>query len=230
VSKRLIDTVLACLAVIILSPLLALVGLAIVVDDGRPVIFRARRAGRGGQEISVYKFRTMSNGADGGSKISAADDPRVTRVGSVLRRTKIDELPQLVNVIQGSLSIVGPRPEDSSIVALHYTPAHMETLDVRPGLTSPGSIYYYTHIEQELTGTEYYGKYLEQVLPHKLALERYYVHNRSMGYDIKIIGRTIKAIFMLNVLKRQPPSPPEIIDAVPRYQVPMRGHDDPLSE
>lgn len=225
--KRVADVLLASVALAVLAPLLALVGLAIVIEGGRPVIYRSRRAGRGGECMTVYKFRTMSQGADAASKISAYADPRVTRVGHVLRSLKVDELPQLVNVIQGRMSIVGPRPEDVEIVAAHYAPEHMETLKLRPGLASPGSIFNYTHGEQSLDGEDYQTRYLAEILPLKLALERYYVHNRCTSYDLRIIGRTLMSIFMVGVIKRQPSQPPEMAEAVARYKVPVRQDGKP---
>src|SRR5213083_3083690 len=140
------DVALSGVALVVLSPLLALAALGIWLSDKGQIFYQARLAGRDGRPFTMYKLRTMR--ADHGtfqSVITADRDPRVFRFGAWLRRAKVDELPQLLNILRGEISIVGPRPEHPSIVSRHYGPEHRELLRVRPGLTSPGTLYDYVH-------------------------------------------------------------------------------------
>ena len=141
-AKRVFDIVVASLTLLAALPVLAVAALAIRLASPGPVLHRAARAGRDGRPFTMLKLRTMHVAPPGesGSRITDPADPRVFPVGALLRRTKIDELPQLVNVLRGEMAIVGPRPEDPEIVRKHYSPTHRETLRVRPGLVSPGSI------------------------------------------------------------------------------------------
>src|SRR5690554_6709968 len=150
-GKRLFDLAVATLGLVATSPLLLLAMALVPLASPGPAIYRARRAGRGGVPFTMYKLRTMHVGVPGGP-ITGRDDPRVFPLGRLLRVTKLDELPQLVNVIRGEMSIVGPRPEDPDVVADSYTPLQMETLSVRPGLADPGSMHNYTHGDRELAG------------------------------------------------------------------------------
>src|SRR6185437_15550370 len=136
-AKRLFDVVGAALALIVTAPLLGLAAIGIKLTDPQgPVLYRARRVGYLGREFTMLKLRTMKAG-DGG-RITGLHDDRVTAIGKILRKTKIDELPQLFNVLRGDMAIVGPRPEDPMIVRRHYESPDLETLGVRPGLASPG--------------------------------------------------------------------------------------------
>jgi lipopolysaccharide/colanic/teichoic acid biosynthesis glycosyltransferase len=144
------------------------------------------------------------------SAITGIQDPRIFRFGSLLRRLKIDELPQLLNVLKGEMSIVGPRPEDPRIVNQYYTPEQYETLTVLPGLASPGSIYNYTHEKQYLANEDFEKSYVERLLPVKLALERVYVREASFFYDLRIIMRTIRIILSIDLGKRHFPEPREM--------------------
>src|SRR5258708_7220042 len=145
-SRRLVDLAVAGTALAVLAPLLAAVALVVWLSDGPPVVFRAVRVGRGGHPFTMLKFRTMRRARQGSraSVITGACDPRVFRAGSWLRRCKMDELPQLVNILHGQMSIVGPRPEDPAIVASSYRAEHLATLAGPPGLTRPRSLYTYT--------------------------------------------------------------------------------------
>jgi exopolysaccharide biosynthesis polyprenyl glycosylphosphotransferase len=188
--KRIFDVVVSTLGIVFTSPLFLLAGLAILVDDGRPVLFRQLRAGENGRYFRIYKFRTMVRDAeamlpelvtieeleDPMFKLKA--DPRVTRVGRFLRRTSLDELPQLINVLRGEMSIVGPRPELIDLVE-RYEPEHEVRLRVKPGITGPWQVYG----RSELTFNEV------------LAVEREYVENLSIGRDLRIILMTIPAVF-----------------------------------
>lgn len=192
--KRAFDFSASALGLIILSPLLALIALLVRLTSRGPVFYRARRVGRGGREFTLYKFRSMVADADRqGPGITAAGDPRVTPVGRILRRTKLDELPQLWNVLRGDMSLVGPRPEDPRYVAL-YTPEQRRVLDVRPGITSLASLEYRNE-EAILHGSDWEQRYIHEVMPAKLAIDLRYVQHATLFSDILIILRTLLALF-----------------------------------
>jgi lipopolysaccharide/colanic/teichoic acid biosynthesis glycosyltransferase len=213
-SRRLVDVAVAGLALVLLSPLLAAIAVAVRLTSGRPVIYRARRAGRDGQPFTMLKFRTMRVSAGpGGSAITAYGDSRVLSLGARLRRWKLDELPQLVNILRGEMSVVGPRPEDPSIVARRYGPEHLRTLDVLPGLTSPGSLYGYTHGEAMLTGDDPEAAYAERLLPVKVALDLVYLSRRGPWYDLRLVARTAWVIAGIAAGRRRFAEPPEMVEA-----------------
>lgn len=171
--------------------LVVLVGVSLS-DFGSP-LFVQNRVGRGGKIFRLVKFRTMSKNASAGSNLTVSGDKRVTPIGGILRRFKIDELPQLVNVLVGSMSIVGPRPETPEYVAL-YDQAQSEVLKYRPGLTDPASIKY-RHEEQILAQySDPVEAYKSVILPDKIALSLEYQRSRNIGSDLGIIGETIMAI------------------------------------
>jgi len=193
--KRLLDVVLSGVGLALVAPVLAIAALGIRFSSPGPVLYRARRVGRAGACFTMYKLRTMHQGQPGqASRITGQDDPRVFPLGALLRRTKIDELPQLYNVLRGNMSIVGPRPEDPDIVERHYTPLLRETLAVRPGLASPGSLYHYTHGDALLASGDPETAYVERLLPLKVALDVVYVRHASLRTDVRIIGRTLTTI------------------------------------
>jgi lipopolysaccharide/colanic/teichoic acid biosynthesis glycosyltransferase len=172
---------------------LAAIGIAIKLDDGRPVFYRALRVGKGGAPFRLLKFRTMFVDADKrGPGITSKGDSRVTRTGRFLRRTKLDELPQLINVVKGEMSLVGPRPEDPRYVAL-YTPEQRQVLSVAPGITSAASLAY-RHEEQLLSSDDWEILYRTQVMPAKLAIDLDYLRRRTLWTDVKLIFRTIAAV------------------------------------
>ena len=192
-TKRLFDAIAAGAGLALLSPVLLGIALAVRTHDGGPVLYRARRVGKDGQEFRLLKFRTMTPNADGtGPAVTRQGDVRVTRLGRFLRRTKLDELPQLLNVLQGDMSLVGPRPEDPRYVAL-YTPEQRQVLSVRPGITSAASLEY-RHEEQLISGPDAERTYLEHVLPDKLAIDLAYVRNRSFWSDLQLIARTVRVM------------------------------------
>jgi exopolysaccharide biosynthesis polyprenyl glycosylphosphotransferase len=188
--KRIVDVVLATFGLVLTSPLFLLIPIAIVIDDGFPVLFRQQRAGENGRRFRIFKFRTMVRNAEAmlpdlvsiealsDPMFKLRSDPRVTWVGRFLRRTSLDELPQLVNVLRGEMSIVGPRPELVELVE-RYEPEHEVRLRVKPGVTGPWQVYG----RSELTFDEV------------LAVEREYVENLSLGRDFRIILMTIPAVF-----------------------------------
>lgn len=209
--KRSFDLILALLALGALAPVLLIAALGIRLSSRGPILYRARRVGRNGATFIMHKFRTMRvDQGPGASPITASQDSRVFWVGSLLRRLKIDELPQLFDVVRGKMSIVGPRPEDCDIVEKYFTQQHRQTLCVRPGLASPGSIYNYTHGESLLSEGDPEKFYVEKLLPIKLALEVVYVRESSILYDCVIILRTIGVIACIALGKRRFADPPEM--------------------
>jgi lipopolysaccharide/colanic/teichoic acid biosynthesis glycosyltransferase len=195
VIKRLFDFLASAAALVVLSPLLLLLGAAIVVDSGWPALFRQARVGRGGAIFRILKFRTMVPGADTMGRLTVGRDSRVTRVGGFLRRTKLDELPQLLNVFLGQMSLVGPRPEVPEYVD-YYSPEDRDCIfSVRPGITDNASIKFRNESDLLVDAEDPENYYIEQILPAKLALYREYVEGRSFGNDIRIILQTIRTIW-----------------------------------
>jgi lipopolysaccharide/colanic/teichoic acid biosynthesis glycosyltransferase len=184
------------LAVLLLSPVLVVI--IIAVSSGSPggPFFRQVRVGREGRHFRLLKFRTMRPGSESQGQITVGErDPRITGVGHVLRRSKLDELPQLLNILWGDMSIVGPRPEVPKYVAL-YTNEQRAVLDVRPGLSSLASIAYIN--ENELLGrsSDPERTYIEEVMPAKLALDLRYVREKSLWMDLRIITATVRRILV----------------------------------
>lgn len=191
--RRAMDVAAAVAGIVVLSPLLLAIALAIKLRDGGPALYRARRVGKDGKPFRLYKFRTMMvDAAAQGPGITRAGDPRVTPIGRRLRRTKLDELPQLINVLLGDMSLVGPRPEDPRYVAL-YTPEQRDVLRARPGITGPASLAY-RHEEAMLSDDEWEARYRAEVMPAKLALDREYLARRTVLSDLRLILRTVAAI------------------------------------
>lgn len=196
--KRAFDVFASGLGLLLLSPLFLIISVWIKLDSRGPVFFRQDRVGRFNKDFRIFKFRSMRVGSDKGSLITVGGrDPRITRSGFFLRRSKLDELPQLINVLLGDMSLVGPRPEVRKYVN-YYTPEQMHVLDVRPGMTDPASIRYRN--ENELLGKEMDPEryYLEVVMPDKLALNLEYVRNHSFWGDIALIFKTFGEIVAFN--------------------------------
>ena len=190
---RALDVAVSLVGLLILALTFPVVGHYVYRTSPGGLWYRATRVGRDGRPLVVYKWRTMVAGADrGGPSVTAAGDPRVTPVGSVLRKTKLDEFPQFWNVLKGEMSLVGPRPEDPKYVAL-YTPAQRRVLEVKPGITSPASVRY-RHEEEFLQGEDWERAYVEEVLPAKLALELEYLAHRSLPGDLWILVQTAAAL------------------------------------
>ena len=223
--KRLFDVIICAIAIVLFSPVLLLAYLGIRLASSGPAIYRARRVGRGGEVFVMHKFRTMHTGSDTGSVITGAKDSRVFLVGRILRALKIDELPQLYDILIGRMSIVGPRPEDPKIVTQYYSPRSRETLNIAPGLSSPGSIHYYTHSHLQLDDKDPEQSYVEKLLPIKLALDLVYMRRASLWYDVTIIMKTAVTILLIGLGKRQFADPPEIIEA----RKLMENADTPLT-
>lgn len=191
--KRAFDLLVAAVALVLASPVLALIALVVKVDSGGPVLFRQERVGRGGQLFEIRKFRTMTVSA-GGPLITVEGDARVTRTGRWLRASKLDELPQLTNVLAGEMSIVGPRPEVPCYVERWPEEARRVILQVRPGITDPASVVYRRESEELAAAADPERLYREEILPRKVALYREYVASRSFLGDLKIITQTIRAV------------------------------------
>jgi lipopolysaccharide/colanic/teichoic acid biosynthesis glycosyltransferase len=215
--KRLFDVCCAAVALVLTAPVLAIAAVGIKLSDPGPVFYRARRIGYLGREFTMLKLRTMKVGAEaggsGGPVITGLNDDRVSRIGKWLRRTKIDELPQLYNILRGDMAIVGPRPEDPTIVREHYSSGDLETLGVRPGLASPGSIYQYQTGDKMLTGDDPESRYVDKLLKTKLALDRVYIRRATLRNDLKIIGRTLLTIGAVATGRRKFRQPPEMTAA-----------------
>jgi len=194
-AKRLFDFSLATLGLVILSPVLAVTAIAIKWGSRGPVLYKGGRVGREGRAFKILKFRTMVANAEAlGGSSTPEDDPRVTAVGRVLRRTKLDELPQLWNVLVGDMSIVGPRPQVQWAVD-RYTPEERLVLSVRPGITDNASLRFANEGEILKGSTDPDRDYMEKIHPEKMRLSREYVRSRSFGTDLAIIARTIGAVF-----------------------------------
>jgi lipopolysaccharide/colanic/teichoic acid biosynthesis glycosyltransferase len=188
-AKRALDLLFSFLALLLLSPLLLLLALWIKLDSPGPVLYRGRRVGLDGRPFLMLKFRTMVEGAERrGPAVTYRDDPRITRAGRILRRTKLDELPQLLNVVNGEMSLVGPRPEDPSYVAL-YTAEQRQVLSVKPGITGSTQLEYRDEASM-LQGKAVDEEYVTRLMPEKLKLDLEYVRTRSLVLDLKILWRT----------------------------------------
>ena len=188
--RRILDVTGALAGLVVLAPVFAVVSALVRLDSQGPVFHRTNRIGLDGPPFTLFKFRSMVAGAAlRGPAITADQDTRVTRVGRMLRRTKLDELPQLVNVLLGDMSLVGPRPEDPQYVSL-YTPEQRAVLRARPGITSPASLRYRSE-EQLLTGEDWEELYVRRVLPAKLAIDLDYLRRRTVLSDIGVIVATV---------------------------------------
>jgi lipopolysaccharide/colanic/teichoic acid biosynthesis glycosyltransferase len=189
--KRAFDIIASSLGLIVLSPLFALAAVAIRVTSGSPVLFCQQRMGKDFRPFVMYKFRTMVVDASSkGGLITCGHDPRVTPVGAILRRLKIDELPQLVNVLKGDMSVVGPRPEMPEFVKL-FEQDYQVILRIRPGLTDLASLKY--HNECEVLGRfeDPSDAYVRCILPDKISLAKQYVGRSSFRFDIELIMKTL---------------------------------------
>lgn len=191
---RLCDIVFSLFGLLFLSPLFLIVALWIVIDDPGPVFYRQQRVGKDGKDFGLLKFRSMRIGADKMSLITIGNrDPRVTRAGYYLRKLKIDELPQLWNVLTGDMSLVGPRPEVRRYVDL-YTPEQRQVLSVRPGITDYASIEYIDENTLLAASNDPDRTYIEQIMPAKIALNMRYINHRTIGEYMRIILLTITKI------------------------------------
>ena len=197
-TKRLFDLAMASLGLLLLGPVLLVIAAWIKLDSPGPVFFRQQRVGRDGRLFRIHKFRTMSAGQPGGeqSLITVGADPRITRAGATLRRTKLDELPQLLDVVRGDMSLVGPRPEVPRYVALYPEALRAKVLSVRPGITDLASIEYRDESELLARAADPEREYVEVVLPAKLRAAARYVDEMSLATDVRVLGSTLRALWI----------------------------------
>ncbi len=188
--KRCFDVGFAGIGLLIASPMLIAIAIAIKTDSQGPVFYRGVRTGRYGEPFSIIKFRSMKWPHDPGSPLTTAyNDPRLTRVGTFLRKYKLDELPQLLNVLVGHMSIVGPRPEMPEFTRLYRADQRI-ILSVRPGITDYASLEF-VHLDRVVGSVDVDRNYLERVWPRKMQLRMHYVENHTLWMDIRIIVRTV---------------------------------------
>ena len=206
-GKRLFDLLLAGLGLLLLAPLLLLIALWVKLDSPGPIWFRQQRVGRYGVLFRIHKFRTMRTlrtigRADGAVDpeldvplITVGTDPRITRAGQFLRRSKLDELPQLIDVLAGTMSLVGPRPEVPRYVALYPQHLRDKVLSVRPGITDPASIEYRDENALLARAADPERVYIEEVMPAKLRHSAHYVETMSLMTDLRLIGATLRSLW-----------------------------------
>ena len=195
--KRSLDLALTIPSLLVALPVLALLAALVVLLSGWPILYRQVRVGRDGRPFILLKFRTMRRGSAGGPQITSRGDARVTRVGRMLRATKLDELPQLFNILRGDMSVVGPRPEVPRYVD-RYTPEQRRVLEVRPGLTDLATLEYRNEevLLARVAEGEREAHYVGTILPRKLALNLDYISRASLGFDLMLLFRTVGAILL----------------------------------
>ena len=191
-AKRLFDQLVAAAALVVLSPLLLALAAWIKLDSPGPVFFRQERVGRFGRSFRIHKFRTMvADAPQRGPALTVGEDPRITRAGHWLRRTRLDELPQLLDVLAGDMSLVGPRPEVPRYVQ-HYPPGLRErALAVRPGITDPSSLAFLDESSLLAAAADPEREYIEHILPRKLQCAADYADHASLWTDLRVIWRTL---------------------------------------
>lgn len=190
-GKRIFDVFFSGLGLILLTPFSLAVAALIKLQDGGPVIFRQERVGRRGEPFLLLKFRTMKEKAEQeGPRLTVGADERITPIGHYLRRFKLDELPQLVNVLRGEMSLVGPRPEVPEYVAL-YTPEQRAVLELTPGITDPASIKYRNENELLAASDDPVGTYVNEIMPDKIRLNLEYEQQATLLTDFGVIVRTV---------------------------------------
>lgn len=192
--KRVVDVTVSAFALALLWPLGLVIAAAVTLGDGGPAFFRQERIGRGGRTFRMWKFRTMIVGAErGGRHLTVGRDSRVTRVGAVLRRTKLDELPQLLNVLRGNMSMVGPRPEVPRYVAF-YTADERAVLRLTPGITDPASLRYRDESDELAQSADPERTYIEHVVPEKIRLNLAYAARATWRSDIGVMWATARML------------------------------------
>ena len=189
-GKRCFDVLGAALALLLLWPLLMVVAALIKLDSPGPVFFRQTRVGRFGVPFQIHKFRSMQHGA-AGLQITVGADARITRCGRWLRRTRIDELPQFIDVLQGTMSLVGPRPEVPRYVALYPPALRVRIFAVRPGITDPASLFYIDEAELLARAADPEREYIDTILPAKLKAAADYAENATWASDVAVLWRTL---------------------------------------
>ena len=203
IIKRLFDILFSLLFLICLSPVYLIVAIGVMISSPGNPIYSAKRVGRGGKVFTCYKFRSMHKNS---GITTLRNDSRIFPFGKFIRKTKIDELPQVINILLGQMSVVGPRPEDKDIADQIYTDEYSDIMLVKPGLTSIGSLYDFTHGELFTDEKEYERVFLKK----KLALELYYVEHQSLWLDIKLVFKTAWLIFLTVFGKKHFNEPKEL--------------------
>lgn len=192
--KRLFDLAISIIALLILLPLLVVIGILVAIGSPGGPFYRQVRVGKKGKRFKLLKFRSMRPGSDKQSQITIGEnDSRITGIGKFIRKYKLDELPQLINIILGDMSIVGPRPEVPKYVEL-YTPEQLAVLNVKPGLTDYASLKFFNENELLARSDNPHQTYVDVILPEKLRLNLEYIKNRNLLVDLQIIGKTIGRI------------------------------------
>ena len=192
--KRAFDAFCSAIALVLLAPLLLLIGIVVAAGSSGGAFYHQERIGRHGAPFRLHKFRSMQVHREGAQVTLGTSDPRITSVGRVLRKYKLDELPQLWNVVKGDMSLIGPRPEVAQYVAL-YTDEMRGVLTVRPGLTDPASIAGFDEGERLEAANDPEQHYREVILPEKVAQQLAYVRSATFASDIRVIARTLFRIF-----------------------------------
>ncbi len=197
-AKRTLDIAVSAGGLLVLAPALALIATWIRLDSPGPALYRQVRVGLGGRHFRIHKFRTMrvTQNGEGGTAITVGADARITRAGAFLRRTKLDELPQLIDVLRGDMSLVGPRPEVPRYVATYPDDVREAVLSVRPGITDEASLKYRNESDMLARAADPEREYREVVLPAKLRLSTEYLQQATLASDLRLIGRTLKTIFV----------------------------------
>jgi len=195
ILKRLLDFLLSLIGLLLLLPVLAAISFLIKAEDGGPVFYRGIRTGKGGREFKIFKFRTMVLNAEsmGGSSTSD-DDPRITKIGRKLRKYKLDELPQIINVLKGEMSLVGPRPEVKFYTDM-FTGREKLILSVKPGITDWASLWNADEGAALAGSSDPDRTYLEEIRPKKIELQLQYIEEQSLWTDIRILYQTIMAVW-----------------------------------
>lgn len=204
--KRMFDVVASLMATIVFIIPWIIISVIIKIQSPGPAIYKARRVGQAGKIFTLYKFRSMRVDSGVVHATTLRGDPRIFPFGEFLRKSKLDETPQLINILKGDLSVIGPRPEDEDNSDSFYVGKYKKILSVKPGLSSPASLYDYTHGElyedEEL--------YVKEFMPKKLDVELYYIDHRNCWYDLQIIVRTVMTILQIIGGKEKFKEPKEV--------------------
>lgn len=193
-AQRTADAICASVGLVALSPVLAAIALRVLLKDGRPVIFRQTRVGKHDAPFVMYKFRTMSGGTGPNHGLTVGEDPRVTPAGKALRRLKLDELPQLVNVVRGDMALVGPRPELPEYVR-NYTEVERAVLRIKPGITDPASLKFRHESDLLARVPDADLHYVTVLMPEKIRINLEYAEKANMFSDLSLVLRTIVSMF-----------------------------------
>jgi lipopolysaccharide/colanic/teichoic acid biosynthesis glycosyltransferase len=204
-AKRAFDLAVAALALLLASPLMLVIALAVRLDSAGPVFFRQERVGQGGARFRIHKFRTMvADAAARGPALTVGDDPRVTRVGRFLRRSKLDELPQLIDVLVGDMSLVGPRPEVPQYVARYPAALRDRVLALKPGITDPVSLAFVDESALLARAPDPEREYVEVILPRKLRAAAAYAERATLITDLQVIARTLRLLLQRSAGRGRP--------------------------